>query len=373
MSEGTHFTTVQNKKRAGNRWIVALAGTAVLVVTAGVLFQVFRAQEGTAAEGESAQAESSGRASLRESPNAKVLGRVNSEPITWDVVAHECMQRYGNEVLENVINRMIIHQACREKNIEITKEEVDAEILKIAQKFNLDVEGWYKMLQAERNLTPTQYRNDIIWPMLALKQLAGSEITPITEDDLKKAFIRDYGPRVKAKMIMCDNQRRAQEVWEKAQEKDADFGRLARQHSIDPSSRALEGDVPPIRRYAGNENLEKAAFKLKEGEISGIVDLTTPDRKLYVILQCQGRTEPIVTDIAQVKDNLTQQLEEERVQASVAKVFEKLKKDARVDNLLTGTSTGGVQQTAGKLSTGSRVRPAAATAKTGRATVPRTE
>ncbi|MGE3314958.1 MAG: peptidylprolyl isomerase [Planctomycetaceae bacterium] len=372
MSEGTHFTTVQNKKRAGSRWMLALAGTAVVIVTAGVLFQVFRAEEGTAAETEAADTETSGRTSLQASNDQKALARVNSEPISYDVVARECMARYGQEVLENIINRMIIHQACREKGIEISKEQVDGEVTKIAQKFNLDVDGWYAMLQKERNLTPTQYRNDIIWPMLALKQLAGTEITPVTEEDLKRAFIRDYGPRVKAKMIMLDNPRRAQQVWEQANKKDQDFGRLAREHSMDPSSRALEGEIPPIRRYAGADNLEKAAFKLKEGEISGIIDMTTPDKKMFVILQCQGRTEPVVTDIAQVQETLQAQLEEERVQSSVAKIFDKLKKEARVDNLLTGTSTGGVQQTAGKLTPG-QVRPAAATARAAKAPATRTE
>jgi foldase protein PrsA len=354
MSEGTHLKTIDTKTRSRNRWTLVLAGSAAALLASGVFIQVFRAPEGAAAEDETA-----GKVTLSSHPKSESLGRVNGESISYDAVARECMARYGHEVLDNFINRMIIHQACREKGIEVTVGEVDAEVRKIADKFELDVDNWYRMLQADRNLSPTQYRNDIIWPMLALKKLAGTEVS-ITEADLKKAFIRDYGPRVKAKMIMCNNFRRAQEVWEEVNKAPQEFGRLARKHSVDPNSKSLDGDIPPIRRYAGNENLEKTAFKLQEGEISGIVDMSDPQQKRFVILKCEGRTEPIVTDMAQVQEQLKTQLEDEKVQEAVANVFKKLKDEARVDNYLSGVTTNGVQQTAGTKS-GSNVQPATGT------------
>ena len=49
--------------------------------------------------------------------------------------------------------------------------------------------------------------------------------------------------------------------------------RLAREHSIDPASKPLDGVIPPIPRYGGADELEKAAFKLKEGEISGVIQV----------------------------------------------------------------------------------------------------
>jgi foldase protein PrsA len=182
--------------------------------------------------------------------------------------------------------------------------------------------------------------------MLALKKLAGDNVA-ITDEDMQRAFVRDYGPRVKAKMIMLDNPRRATEVWEKAvaapQDKiSAEFGALARQHSIDPTSRPLDGAIPPIRRIGTPEtqNLEKAAFALQEGEVSGIIQVGLGR---YVILLCEGRTEQTV-EFDQVKEDLYQHLTEEKVQESVAKVFEKLKSEARVDNYLTNTSSGGATQ-----------------------------
>ena len=60
------------------------------------------------------------------------------------------------------------------------------------------------MLQADRKITPDQYRRNVIWPMLALKKLASEKIE-VTDDDMKRAFIRDYGEKVRARMIVLDN------------------------------------------------------------------------------------------------------------------------------------------------------------------------
>ena len=136
---------------------------------------------------------------------------------------------------------------------------------------------------------------------------------------------------------MLENLRRANEVWEEANRNPDDFEQLAQKHSVDPNSRALGGQVPPIPRFTGNDDLEKAAFKLKEGELSGVVQIGTGR---YVILKCEGRTEPVVTDIEEVRNSLVDQLTEAKTQQSVAKVFEKIKEQTRVDNYLTRTSNG---------------------------------
>ena len=65
------------------------------------------------------------------------------------------------------------------------------------------------------------------------------------------------------------------------------FGDLAEEYSIEPSSKSLRGEVPPIRRYGGQPQLEDVAFELKPGELSGIIQLGDK----FVILKCEGRTQ----------------------------------------------------------------------------------
>jgi foldase protein PrsA len=354
MGEGNHLSNnTPPKSTAGRIWL-AIGGTVTVLIAGLVLMQAFRAQPGQAAPQAAEPKTAAGK-------KPDILARVGKETIPYDMVAQECVSRYGKEILDDLIHRMIIQQACEQQGITVSEEEVTAEVNRISKRFNLDPNGWYQMLQAERNISPQQYRQSVIWPMLALKKLAGEQVD-ITEDEMNKAFVRNYGPRVKARLILLDNPRRARECWEKCTASPDDFEKLAQEFSVDPNSKALGGTVPPIPRYSGNDALESAAFKLKEGEISGLIEIQSGR---YAILKCEGRTEKVVDSIDEVRDSLYEELMETKTQQSVAKVFEAIKKSATVDNYLTQTSTGpnrpftgGVQQTSGQ-------KPATGTARPG--------
>jgi foldase protein PrsA len=326
--------------------MLVVASTALAAVAVGVSIQFFRPQSGTAAEGEAAGSAKLGAAAAG-AGSGSPMARVGDIVITQDMVAAECLDRYKNEVLEKMINRAIIEQACRDRGVSVSNQEVAAEIGEISKKFQLDPGQWLKMLQVERGISPEQYSRDIIWPMLALKKMAGSDVT-ITEEDMAKAFQRNYGPRVECKIIMLDNVRRANDVWKQAQENPEEFGRLARENSIEPTSRALDGDVPPIRAYSGNENLERVAFKLKKGEVSGITEIGTPEQKRYVIMYCKGRTQQIAK-MEDVRKDLYASLQEEKQQEAVGKVFEDIRGKTKVINYTNNTvagpnSDGGIQK-----------------------------
>ncbi|NOX52834.1 MAG: peptidylprolyl isomerase [Planctomycetes bacterium] len=366
MVEKTQHETTDGKTRSRRkvRWAILGGGTLAILLGAALLLQWSGSDERPSSHELQAGSKPAavGTARVAETVSQRrPVARVSTGSLTAmiyeDDLARECVQRIGREVLDNMINRMIIQLACQEQGVVVTEEEVDQEILRISKEFNLDPQAWMEFLQAERNITPQQYRRDIIWPMLALKKLAGEQVT-ITEADMQRAFQRHYGPRVKARMIMFDNIRRANAVWQEAMQHPEEFERLAREHSVDPTSRALDGKIPPIARFSGNEELEKAAFKLREGEISGIIHV---GMNRYVILKCEGYTEQVVKDIEEVRPILYQELEKEKVQEMIARYFEKLRQQTRVDNYLTNTSTGGVRRATGR--DGSTVRQASGTAR----------
>jgi foldase protein PrsA len=355
MSESTPtdtVDTVQNNNGSRAKAAFIVGGTLVLFLVGAVAFQFLRPKVGAAQENAPDSTRTDGRASAAR----PALARVNSELIAYDTISEECMQRYGKDVLESYINRTIIDQACRRAGITITQAEVNAEIVKIAKKFDIDAKNWLQVIQSERHLSPMQYKEDIIWPMLALKRLAGNEVQ-ISEEELQNVFTREYGERVKARMIMCDKLQRAQEAWNLVQKDPASFGKVARERSIEPTSKSLDGQIQPIRRFAGNDIVEKEAFKLEDGQISGIIEASTPEQRRYVILLCEGHTTPIVKSINEtgIREQCHKILEDEKTQVAVAKVFERLKKQAQVDNFLTNTSTRGIQPTAATSGTRERV------------------
>lgn len=337
MDDITNSGPATRTRRTG----LVFGGTVLILIAGGITMQVWRAQSSHAAE----QKGQPPVASAGSDAFRKAYARVNGDSITYEALAQECVERHGKDVLENMINRMIIQQECARRGLTVSEAEVDQEIVEISKKFGLALDQWYKMLQAERNLTPAQYRRDVIWPMLALRKLAGRDVE-ITREMIELAYEDNYGPRAKARMIVLDNIRRATEIWEKAKNSPDDFESLARDYSMEPNSRALGGVIPPIRKNSGaHENLRKAAFAMKEvGELSGVLQVGPSQ---YAILKFEGFTEPVDHNIADVEAQLHADLTEREVQRMVGETFEKLQQQARVDNFLTGESRGRVEAASG--------------------------
>ena len=105
-----------------------------------------------------------------------VVATVNTQRITREDLARECLRHYGKEVLESMVNKHLIMQECQRRGVNVTRDEVDAEIERMAKRFSIPVDQWLKMLKQERNITAAQYANDIIWPTLALRKLAGERL-----------------------------------------------------------------------------------------------------------------------------------------------------------------------------------------------------
>ena len=58
----------------------------------------------------------------------------------------------------------------------------------------------------------------------------------------------------------------------------------------------------------------------------------------WVIIKCLGRTEPIVTDIEDVRDELQSHIREQKLRIAMAQEFEKIYASAQIDNFLAGTT-----------------------------------
>jgi parvulin-like peptidyl-prolyl isomerase len=131
---------------------------------------------------------------------------------------------------------------------------------------------------------------------------------------------------------VLNNLRRAQEAWEAARRTPTveNFGELATKYSIERSSRALEGQVPPIRRHGGQTLLEDEAFALKPGDLSGVIQL---DDK-YVILFCEGYTKPIDVTFDSVKKDIVEDIRDKKERLAMNEYYERLQESTTIDNFL---------------------------------------
>lgn len=92
----------------------------------------------------------------------------------------------------------------------------------------------------------------------------------------------------------------------------ADFDRMAQMYSEDPSTQEVGGDWGWIERNTLTENLSKAAFALKPGEVSPVLALDGA----YYILMVEARKSTQVKPITEVRDEIEGNLiQQERMKA----------------------------------------------------------
>ncbi|MEX2560858.1 MAG: peptidylprolyl isomerase, partial [Pirellulales bacterium] len=265
-----------------------------------------------------------------------VAALVNGQAMTLGELADECLARHGPPVLDDMIKRRLLVQACRRNKIEVTDADMRQEIARAAVAMGMpDVKSWLKEVVEVHNMSLETYQQDEVWPTAALKKLVGQKVQ-ITDDDMHKSYEANYGPRVRCRAIVLSQLRQAQQVWELARDNPGleSFGALAEQYSVEPGSRAMQGEVPPIQRHGGQPLLEKEAFSLAEGELSSVVQLGDK----YVILLCEGRTQPIDVSFDDVKQLIYEDLHEKKLRLVMAEEFTRLEDEAQIDNYLAGTS-----------------------------------
>ena len=268
---------------------------------------------------------------------------INGEKLMVSLVAGECIKRHGPQVLDGEINRTLLRQALRSAKKQVTQQDLQAEVASAAIRYGYltadgqaDVKSWLGSVTASGETTEQVYVADAVWPSVALNKLVEDQVV-LSEADLEKGFASAYGPRVEVLAVVLSDQRSAQKLWEMARDNPTDefFGRLAEQYSVEPVSSSNLGKVPPIRKHGGQPAIEKEAFGLKPGELSGII--ATGGK--YLILRCQGFTKPVVTDPAVVREELVRDLTEKTRNKAMADRFEKIIDESEVDNFLEVAKT----------------------------------
>jgi len=271
---------------------------------------------------------------MKKYPGAAAV--INGQQITIATLAQKCMKRHGADVLEGEINRNLLQQTLRKAKKQVTDQDLHAEISRAATRFGFlrddgsaDVAAWMKSVTSDGQTTKKSYIADSVWPSVALKILVKDEVK-LTDADLKRGFESSYGPRVEVLAIVLSDQRTAQKVWEMARDNPTEdfFGQLAGQYSVEPVSASNFGKVPPIRKHSGQGAIEKEAFRLKPGDLSGII--ATGGQ--YLLLRCQGFTQPVVTNPDDVRDELVKDLSEKKTRKAMIARMEQLVKSSEIDN-----------------------------------------
>jgi hypothetical protein len=266
--------------------------------------------------------------SSAEQDRAPVAWIYNSIPITRADLGEYLIARLGPERVELLVNRRIIDHECQAKGVVVTDEEVEAQLVEDLRSMGVTkIDDFVKQVLGRFNKTLYEYKEDVIRPKLAMIKLVRPTIT-ITEQDLHDAFEANWGPKVHCRMIVLQpglNIHQKQEIWERVRKSEEAFLQEARKQYI-PALAAKEGDAPPIFHHFGDEQIEKAAFSLRPGEVSGLLDMKD---HTSVILRCIDHQEADTTRVFEnERVNLHKQVMQVRLLQEIPKYFKNLRTQA---------------------------------------------
>jgi hypothetical protein len=251
----------------------------------------------------------------------------DSIKITREELGEYLIERMQENRLESLVNLRIIQHYCAQKGIEVTPAEVDAEFAETMKGIpNCTPKVFYEKVLKPHNKTLYEWKEDVVKPRIMLARLCRDRVH-VTEDDIKMAFDAYYGEKVECRIILwkSDQKNVAMNIYGKIRDSEEEFDRAARsQESI--SLAQSGGRIAPIgHNTAGNATLEKAAFSLKPGELSEVLE--TPEG--VVVLKCVKRIPPDATKhIEAERDKLAKEVFDKKVQLEIPKVFRELRDQA---------------------------------------------
>lgn len=277
------------------------------------------------------------------------IATVNGQAISRQQLADECVARNGKQVLQTLIARTLIEQAVRGGRLEVTPQEIDAEIDRVAG--GVGREAWLRTLDKERGISPAQYARDIIYPSVALRKLAAPR-TQVTPKDIQDALEAQFGEKLHCRVIMVDNIRKAQEVWSEVKKNPGGFERLAKDWSIDEGTKALGGLLSQaISRHAYPLNVSDAAFrqlvdgdpgdkdpahKPKDGDFTGPIEVSGTSAWIILRRESLDPATPYKRDDLKLNARMQELIFEAKLKDQMETVFTELMKAAAIDNKLTG-------------------------------------
>jgi peptidyl-prolyl cis-trans isomerase C len=252
-------------------------------------------------------------------------------------------------VLESLINRELLYQESQDEGIKIEDHAINEELKAVKSRFSNEEE--FKAVLISLNLSEAGMKAQIERD-LAIKQLVDNQFVQKVKVSGKetKAFYESHPEsfkrpeEVRASHILIKVDPEADESQKAAAlnmigriqnkvKKGEDFAALAKEFSQGPSG-SKGGDVGFIGRGQTVKPFEEAAFALKPGEVSNIVQTKFG----YHLIKVTEQKPATTIGYEDVKDKLKEYLKEQKVQQQLDLLIEELKGRAKVERYLGETS-----------------------------------
>ncbi len=260
----------------------------------------------------------------------EAVATVNGDKITKDMLYDELVGAGGTQTLDGMISETLVNQEADKKGIKVTKDDIEKEKNFIKKNYGDDAAFEQALLQNGLTMEEFEKQMDM---QVKLRKLIEPDVK-VSDDDVKKYFDEnkasfDTAEQVKASHILVATKEEADAILKQLKD-GADFATLAKDKSTDPGSKANGGDLGYFGHNQMYKEFEDAAFKLKDGELSGVVKTDAG----YHIIKRTGYKAAHTATLEEKKADIKDQLVYQAIMTKAPTWLADVKAKAKITNKL---------------------------------------
>lgn len=294
----------------------------LLVLTVGLTGIVARMLGTPRTDGEAVKQEEIKEPEKKEN---RVLARIGDREIRESDLTHNLMDRYGAELLNQMIDREAIQQKADKMGLKLEREELDRELERMQQGYDSE-EQFYIAMKEQIGLSKEDLREDVYYKLL-LEKIATSGI--VVSDKEVDSFIQAHPEEFRSvvqyrfQLIISQTLEQANKTIELAKN-GRDFATLAKERSLDTTTAADGGDMGWVEENDPfvAASIMKALQTLKAGEVSKPIAITGG----YAVIKLNERKETSKGKQEEMRESLRKQLALQKAKP-LKEVTEELRKE----------------------------------------------
>jgi foldase protein PrsA len=267
----------------------------------------------------------------------KTVGKMDGATFKAEDLYNEMSKQMGPDqqsgMLDSLMTLKLIDLEATKAGATVSDAAVTAEIEKIKKSNNFATDADFEAALQQSQMTLAGFKEQIA-NQLKLRQIFEKEY-PTTDADLKAYY--DKNPdmfatspkQVRASHILLSTKAEADAVLAELKA-GKDFATLAKQKSQDPGSKDAGGDLNYFTKGQMNAQFEAAAFSLKKGEMSGVVQSDSG----FHIIKVTDIKEAVIPAYDTIKDQVKAAYYDAKIQSEGQAWMDKVKKARNYTNLL---------------------------------------
>ncbi|CAM3463928.1 peptidylprolyl isomerase [Paenibacillus lupini] len=260
----------------------------------------------------------------------EAVATVNGVKISKDKLYDSLVKQGGTSTLDNMITQELIDQAAKDANVTVTEADIDKEIANLKKSFGSEDE--FQQTLAQYGMTEDSLREDA-GTQVTIRKILEPQVK-VTDDEIKTYFDQNKASmatpaQIRASHILVATKEEAEAIL-KDLKGGADFATLAKEKSTDTGTKDKGGDLDFFPKGTMEAAFEDAAFALKVGELSGVVQTSYG----YHIIKKTDEKAAVTPTLEDKKEDIKYQLVTQKVSELSSTWLADLKAKAKITNKL---------------------------------------